>query len=53
MLLENCDISITWEVGGRSFAEACINLRQCEVAKAGDEAEADRLFLPQKANAVY
>jgi hypothetical protein len=53
MLLENSDISITWEVAGGSSAKGCINLRQCGVAKAGDEAEADSFCLPQKANALY
>ena len=53
MLTENSDISITWEVAGRSFVEGSVNLRQCGVARERDEVEADSLFLPQKANAVY
>jgi len=53
MLLENSDISITWEVSGRSFMEGCVNLRRCGVARERDEAEAVSLFLSQKASAVY
>jgi len=53
ILLENSDISITWEVAGGNFAKGCINLRQCGVAKGGDEMEADWLLISQKANAVY
>ena len=48
MLIEFCDISITWEESARTLAEECINLRLCERARAGDEARADSLDPPQK-----